>query len=343
MLSFAQPYLLTLLPLTVLFGWWHLRRRQSAIRYSSLALLPTSAGGRARRKRWGEALGFSIAFALLILACANPRLPDLRTRIPVVGISIMLVLDTSNSMGTADFGTPQQTDIPLTRLAAAKHAFRIFVQGGPTETGTTLPGRTSDRIGLVTYAKVPRTTSPLTLNHSVLLKVLENQDVQSGVNAGTNIGDAIAEGVIRLTAAGDNQKGVMILLSDGEHNRVGDGVLLPLQAAQLAAKYRIPIYTIDCGGNPEQYDKPEDQKQRREGRMVLEGIAKLTEAQAFTANNVAELEKVYQAIDQLERTPEVSYRYRRYHEYGPWCAGLAFVLLMTLGLLERTLWHRVPE
>jgi len=342
MLDFAQPYFLAFLPFAVLFGWWHLRRRQPALRYSSLALLPTSARSRASRKRWGEALGFSVAIALLILACANPRLPDLRTRIPVEGISIMLVLDTSNSMGTADFGTPQQNDIPLTRLAAAKHAFRIFVQGGPTETGTTLPGRASDRIGLVTYAKVPRTTSPLTLNHTVLLKVLENQEVQSGVNAGTNIGDAIAEAVIRLTAAGGNQKSVMILLGDGEHNRVGDDVLLPLQAAQLAAKYRIPIYTIDCGGNPEQYEKPEDQKQRRDGRMVLEGVARLTEAQSFTANNVAELEQVYEAIDQLERTPEVSYRYRRFHEYGPWCAGIAFALLMVVGLLERTLWHRVP-
>jgi Ca-activated chloride channel family protein len=91
-----------------------------------------------------------LVLALLILALANPRRPDLQTRIPVDGISVLLVLDTSNSMGTPDFGAADGPS--LTRLEAAKLAFRLFAAGGEAQDGTRFEGRPSDRLGLVTFA-----------------------------------------------------------------------------------------------------------------------------------------------------------------------------------------------
>jgi Ca-activated chloride channel family protein len=176
----------------------------------------------------------------------------------------------------------------------------------------------------------------------VLLQVLDAQSVQSGLNAGTNIGDAMAEGVIRLTSTSENQKKVMILLSDGEHNKLGSETLMPFQAAQLAAKFAIPIYTIDCGGEPDPQAKPEEFKQRTDGRAVLQGVAELTNARSFVANSGADLQAVYQQIDQLERVQVQSDRFRRYQDYRPSCGILALGVLLLLLSLERTVWQRFP-
>ncbi len=54
---------------------------------------------------------------------------------------------------------------------------------------------------------------PLTHNHSVLMTVLDALRPKAGIDAGTNVGDALAEGLIRLDAAGPRRK-VLILLSD---------------------------------------------------------------------------------------------------------------------------------
>jgi Ca-activated chloride channel family protein len=134
-------------------------------------------------------------------------------------------------------------------------------------------------------------------------------------------------------------------LSDGEHNvhREGDSSpLKPRQAAQLAANLGVPVYAIDCGGDPNPNASPEEQKQREDGRLVLQAVADLTGGRAFAANSADELREVYRQIDALERRPAESFRYRRYHEYAPWCAVAAVGLLGAATLLERTWWRRVP-
>ena len=64
-----------------------------------------------------------------------------------------MVLDVSGSMGERDF---RWHDEQITRLEAAKRAFRLFVQGGDAA-GTHLPGRGGDQIGLVAFAVIPKT------------------------------------------------------------------------------------------------------------------------------------------------------------------------------------------
>jgi len=341
MLGFTFPLALLGLPLALLVGRWWLRRPRPALRYSSIGLVSGLPQSRAVRVRWGSAILRALIVAGLVLAVADPRLPDLKTRLPVDGISIVLVLDVSNSMSTADFGTPGGT--PISRLDAAKSAFKLFVAGGTSPDGMRFEGRPNDQIGLVTFAAVTRTTCPLTLNHSVLLTVLDDQAVLTGVDAGTNIGDAIAEGLIRLEGVGNNRKKVMILLSDGEHNALGGEKLLPLPAAQLAAHFQVPVYTIDCGGDPDPTAKPEEQKQREDGRAAMAAVATLTKGQSFAANSASELQAVCRSIDELERTPTESARYRRYQHLGLWCGITAVAMLLILVLLEKTIWRRIPD
>ncbi|MCZ2342419.1 MAG: VWA domain-containing protein [Bacteroidales bacterium] len=338
MIDFGHPELLLLLPCAAILGIIGWQRRRFAFRFSDFRLfrgLPS--GRRAVWVKWTGAIGRAVIIFLLILAAANPRSPDHRTRIPTKGIAIVLALDISGSMATPDFGWEGEA---VSRLDAAKSSFRLFVAGGTTISGYQFPGRLTDQIGLITFAAIPRTACPLTLNHSVLLSVLNAQQPRTGIDAGTNMGDAIAEGVIRLNAAGSERAKVLLVLSDGEHN-VGsrpDGPLSPRQAAQLAANLRIPIYTIDCGGTP----TGDSGAQRQAGREILMDVARMTGGRFFAADHAMELEHVYREIDTLHRETILSFRYRRYHEYGPWCGYAAVSLLLLLCVLERTIGRRFP-
>ncbi|HET6573329.1 MAG TPA: VWA domain-containing protein [Fimbriiglobus sp.] len=341
--SFANPEFLLLAPLAVLVAWWWARRRRPALRYSDVRLLAGLPRGRARWANWGGAALRGLAVLAAVLAAAGPRTPDLRTRLPAEGIAIVLVLDVSGSMATPDFA-PSPGGPPVSRLDAAKQTLRLFVAGGDVPDGTHFDGRPRDQIGLVAFAAVPETAVPLTLNHSVLLAVLDTLQPKAGIDAGTNVGDALAEGLLRLDAAGPRRK-VMVLLSDGEHNVLKSGAdapLKPRQAAQLAANLGVPVYAVDCGGEPRPDAMPDEVKQRADGRRVLEAVAALTGGRSFAADTADELRAVYKEIDALERQPAETFRYRRYHEFYPWCAVAAVGLLGAAYLLDRTWWRRVP-
>lgn len=343
-MSFAAPQFLLLLPLAPLVAWWWLRRRLPALRYADLSLVDGLPRGRAAAaRRLSAGLRGTIVLGV-VLALAGPRLPDESTRLPTEGIAILFACDVSGSMAERDF-VWAAGEKPGSRLEAAKRAFALFVDGGEAPDGARFEGRRGDQIGLVTFAAWPHTECPLTLNHAVLLSVLHAQTPkEGGLDAGTNVGDAIAEGLIRLKAAGDRRR-VLILLSDGEHNATADGPdspYTPLQAAQLAANLKVPVYTIDCGGDPKPDAADEDRKQREEGRAVLRRVADLTNGRSFVANSGTDLREIYEQIDRLERKPIVSFTYRRYHELFPWLTTAAGATLVLLVVLETIVWRRVP-
>jgi Ca-activated chloride channel homolog len=294
----------------------------------------------------GEALR-AIAVTAAIVALSGPRSPDLRTRVPAEGIAIVFALDTSGSMEEPSF-IWDAGSVPISRREAAKRAFRLFVAGGDGPDGTHFDGRSTERgtdaVGLVTFSNWPHPLCPPTLNHSVLLNVLESVRPATARDTATNIGDAIAEGVLHLDRNSAKRK-VLILLSDGEHNLdLADKdrqPLKPRQAASLAANLGIPIYAIDVGGDPPA-DNSEAAKQRLAGRQINESVAEMTAGKSFTANDGEQLLEVCRQIDAMERQPIVSHVYRRYHEYYPWLALLAVGLGVLCMGLEQTIWRRVP-
>ena len=344
MIQFANLRFLWLAPLATILAWWWMRRSRPALRYSDSRLFTGLPSGRAQRAKWGGAMLRSLACLALIVACAGPRRPDLQTRLPAEGISIVLALDVSGSMGEKDAvwspGSPA-----ISRLEAARRSFTLFVIGGDAPDGTSFEPRDSDQVGLVTFAALPETVCPLTLNHSVLLRVSERLEPKAGLDAGTNVGDAIAEGLIRLEKGAGDRRKVLILLSDGEHNVSKEGAsdpLKPRQAARLASNLGIKIYTIDAGGEPSLGMPAELQEQRRAGRETLRAVSEMTGGQSFAATSGSELLAAYKEISTLEKSPVESFQYRRFFEYYPWFAVAAFVLILTAHLLERTRWRVVP-
>jgi Ca-activated chloride channel family protein len=338
MLTFAAPVWFWAALLGPVVAWWWLRRKQPALRYSDVSLVEGLPRGRAAAARWGGAVGRGLVVTLLAVACAGPRVPDLKSKLPAEGVALALVVDVSGSMATPDTNAPG-----VTRLGSAKAAFRLLVAGGTAADGTVLPGRAEDPIALVTFAAVPDTACPLTLNHSAVLAALDALKPKEAIDAGTNIGDAIAEGLIRLTAAGGRRK-VVILLTDGEHNLAKEGPdapLKPRQAAQLAANLGIPVHTVDCGTDPGPGSDPDDAVRRAEGKKLLADVAAMTGGTAFRATNGAEMQNVLVEIVRLERTSVEGVVYRRYDEWYGRVALAAAGVLFTMLLLEVTVWRRI--
>jgi Ca-activated chloride channel family protein len=339
-MQFAYPQAWLLTPLVFLAAWLWFRRWRGAVCYSEVALFDGVCGRRAWISRWGGLFGRLAVGVFLVMACAGPRRPDERTRLPAEGIAVVMVLDVSGSMNEPVKWSSDPTEI--SRLEAARRVFLLFVFGGATPEGVDFPGRPSDAIGLVTFAAVPQTVCPLTFNHmSVLRQQVERLEPKAGIDAGTNIGDALAEGLIRLQAAPHLRK-VLILLSDGEHTHITDTNLRPRQAAQLAANLGIPIHTIDAAGELPADSTPEMRQNREIGRQTLQDIAAMTGGQYFAASDGMALREAFRQLDRLERTPITTYLYRRYFEYYPHAIAAALLGLFLLRLLEGSWWRSWP-
>ena len=352
MLSFTNPEFLWLTPLALVVAWWWRRRRRPALRFSDVSGFGNRTGRRASVASWGGPVLRGLACVCLVVACAGPRRPDTETSLPSEGIALVMALDVSGSMGTEDVAWNLNSP-PVSRLDAARRALKLFLAGGDAPDGTNFKPRPGDSVGLVVFAAVPQTACPLTLNHSVFFKVVDGLQPRGGVDAGTNIGDSLAEAIIRLDAVDNPKKArVLILLSDGEHNVFKEDVpdakkpgidrtLKPREAAQLAANLNVKIYTIDAGGEPPPGSTPDMVAQRKAGRQALKDVAEMTNGKSFQATSGTDLLAAYREISTLEKGPELAPIYRQYFEYYAWFAGAALVLILSTHALDRTLWRAV--
>ena len=347
MIEFACPAFLLLALTAPPLLWLQLRGRRTALRHPAGNMLAGLPSGRTRLARWGGALLRTLAFLLLAVALAGPRTPDLHTRIDAEGVAVMMLVDVSGSMATHDFDWQGE---PISRLDAVKRVFRLFVAGGQGDDARSFQGRPTDAIGLAVFATRPQTACPLTLSHSVLLRLLDDEQPRSVPGESeTNISDAVALGLHRLQSAGPRRK-VLVLLTDGEHNVPNPrSDWSPRQAAQIAASLDVPIYTIDAGGGDGLAEPGAEAGigespalARERAVRTLEDMAKVTHGQYFRAGDTAGLLDACRAIDRLERTDVKSFEYRKYHEGYPWFAGAALMLFALTLALDLTFWRRLP-
>jgi Ca-activated chloride channel family protein len=292
--------------------------------------------GRARIADWVDAILHGEALATLVVALSGPRLP-LPTPLVTEGIAVELVVDVSGSMRETDFlwdGTP------ISRFDAVQRVFRLFIQGGPGPDGTTFPGRSQDLIGLVTFATYPDSPAPLTLSHTVLLQLLDSEQPRPLDEAQTNIGDAIAEALMRLEEAGQRRK-ILVLLTDGEHNFPGPAhapAKTPRWAAQRAADLGVPIYAIDAGSDVGA-SAPEI---RRAGKESLQEAARMTGGAYFEARDSSALLNACREIDKLERRPIDSPLLKRHRDFHAAFGLAALVFFLLARAWNATIGGRLP-
>ncbi len=352
---FHSPWyflLLLLLPLVV----WRLfaKRRKPAIGFSSVALARKISPTLRQRMAWLPSVLTIGSIVFLIFGLARPREGREQTVADSEGIAIEMVVDRSGSMRAMDFKIDGEN---VDRLTAIKSVAGKFVAGGDG-----LDGRFSDLVGLITFARYADGQTPPTLDHSFLVsKLNETQIVEYRSEDGTAIGDSIALAVEKLNALDDRQdekvkSKIIILLTDGE-NTVGE--LEPTQASEIAQTMGIKVYTIGVGT---QGRAPVPMTDSFSGRtriqmipvnideVTLQKVADMTGGKYFRATDTDSLEKIYEEIDQLEKTKVEAKHFVDYRELAvqPFKAGLltvppmiliAFVLLFVRVVLQQT-WLR---
>jgi len=339
-LYWLHPWVLWgLLLLPLLWMLWRRRTRRPVIRFSSLDTLRAAGGGAARRARVILPILRTVALFCLLIAAARPQRPDETSRIYAEGVAIQMVVDTSGSMRDFDLSPP---GVRMSRLAVVKDVFRKFVLG---DDDLNLPGRENDLIGMIRFARYADSVCPLTLDHDNLLEVLKHAEiVRTRAEDGTAIGDGLALAVERLkdlkrtTGSGEQLKiisRVVILLTDGENNF---GMVSPEQAGEMAATYGIKVYTILAGTGQNVgfgHRLPVNDEQ-------LKGIASVTGGKHFNARDRESLNKVYEEIDQLERTRTEERTYREWGELAHTWLIAAFICLGLQTLLDATRMRKIP-
>ncbi|HEX9740428.1 MAG TPA: VWA domain-containing protein [Ignavibacteriaceae bacterium] len=327
-ITFAYPwvlYFLLIVPLMALWYWFKGQNAIPSLNYSSLRIFKELKPTWRERLKYLPAIFRMSAVALLIIALARPQNFQSGENIYTEGIDITMVLDISGSM--------LAEDLKPNRLNAAKDVIDEFVQA-----------RTTDRIGLVVFARDAFTQCPLTIDYSVLRNLLS--EIKSGmIEDGTAIGNAIANGVNRLKESKAKSK-VMILLTDGVNNA---GEVDPISAAQIAKTFKIRVYTIGVGTRgeaPYPVQTPFGTRYQMVpveiDENVLKEIAKLTDGAYFRATDNKKLKEIYETIDKLEKTKVEITSYRNAKElFYSWLGGGLILLLLELSL-SRTILRKLP-
>jgi Ca-activated chloride channel family protein len=330
--QFVHPEFLFLLLLLPLLAIWKGRWGQPvAVRMPSTqdAL---EAGAKPRSKVGGfmAFLGL-LALALLIVAFARPRYGKGSTDIEASGIDIALALDVSGSMEALDF---QLEGRPVNRLEAVKDVVGKFVGQRP-----------NDKLGIVAFAGRPYLVSPLTMDQNFLAKRVAT--VKMGqVEDGTAIGSAIASAVSHLKDSTAKSR-IVILLTDGVNNA---GAVNPETAAEAAKTLGIKIYTIGAGTRGDAPVPVQDgfgrthlQTMKVEiDEEMLQKVAEATGGQYFRATDTNSLEKIYDSINQLEKTTRKLKKYQQYDELYLWFLVPGLCLMLLELVLSQTIFRRLP-
>ncbi|MBE6303025.1 MAG: VWA domain-containing protein [Bacteroidales bacterium] len=267
-----------------------------------------------------------VTMAMIIIVLARPQSTNRWQNTEVEGIDIMLAMDVSTSM--------LAMDLSPNRLEAAKQVAAEFVNGRP-----------NDNIGLTIFAGESFTQCPLTVDHAVLLNMLNSVKcdivAQGIIEDGTAIGMGVANAVSRLKESKAKSK-VIILLTDGSNNR---GEISPEAAAEIAKQFGVRVYTIGVGTNgeaPYPYNGHVINVPVEIDETTLNKIATITDGNFYRATSNSKLKEVYEKIDQLERTKlNVKEFSKREEEYAIFAIIAMAALLLEL-LLRYTVLKRIP-
>lgn len=320
--EFANTYflwLLGLIPICISWYIWKNRRQQPSFRVSTISRLHVKALTRVQVRHTLFVLRM-IACSALIIACARPQKSFSERIINSEGLDIMITLDVSGSMMTADV-------IP-SRLEAAKQVADSFISK-----------RVNDRIGLVLFAEEAFTASPVTIDHAALRQIVEAVHTMEMAD-GTAIGMGLGTAMNHLKEV-HGKSNVIILITDGENNA---GTVLPLEAAQLARAYGIRVYTIGLVLEKTQLQLSPNLKlpsNYLNGSDLLKRISTVTGGKFFVANDKKGLEMVFQEINLLEKTKADVRSYRRYTDFFYPLALLASLALLIEILLRFTFFKSV--
>ncbi|MEO0652408.1 MAG: VWA domain-containing protein [Planctomycetota bacterium] len=267
----------------------------------------------------------ALALVLFCVALARPLRTDVRSTEVTEGVDILTLLDRSSSMLNEDMERGR------TRLEVAREVLGEFARRRMTDRVDA-----ADSVGLIAFAGYPDLVCPITLDSEAFadfLATVQHAQPRSDED-GTAIGAALAKAVV-LLGESEAKSRVAVLLTDGE-NTIWS--VTPEEAGALAEEKGIVVHTIFVGSG----------SRTPFGRTVavdtseLERIAERTGGRFWRAREREQLEQVYAAIEELEKTPrERLDEVETYDLYPPFLfGGLLAYLVAWVGAL--TVGRRLP-
>ncbi|MFZ4723880.1 MAG: vWA domain-containing protein [Paludibacter sp.] len=316
--------LLLIIPIVFLYVW-KMQQSDASLQISShqkLAQFPKSLKVKLRHVPF---IFRNLALIFIIFAIARPQASNSWRTENTEGIDIMMALDIS--------GTMMAEDLKPNRLEAAKSVASEFILSRP-----------NDNIGLVIFSGESFTQCPLTSDHAVLVNLFKG--VNYGlIEDGTAIGLGLANAVSRIKESKAKSK-VIILLTDGSNNR---GDIAPITAAEIAKTFGIRVYAIGVGSYgvvnipvPTPMGIQYQQMQSEFDEKSLQSIAGMTGGKYFRATDNSKLRRIYQEIDQLEKTKINVREYSKKNEQFFLFSLMAFIFLILEVMLRNTLLRRIP-
>jgi Ca-activated chloride channel family protein len=308
----AYIWMFLLLPLPLLMYWLlpPFRIRSASLQIPNLEKTEAVTGLQARtsalvrRRNIVVWIGLMIIWILLLATLSSPQIvgePEMKVK---TSRNFLIVADISFSMAAKDWEIDGER---VTRWEAVKDVMHDFIQR-----------REGDRMGLIFFGSSAYIQAPFTPDLHTVDQLLDEADVGMAGQM-TNIGKAIVKGIEMFDQDTIKTK-VMLVLTDG----VDSGTdILPLDAADLAKKDTIHIYTIGIG-DPLKPGSDLDEN-------TLEEIADMTDAQYFRAIDAEKLEEIYAALDELEpiEYEEETYKPRTLLYPYPLAAAIALSLLLS--------------
>ena len=267
---------------------------------------------------------------LIVIGLARPQIVQGKETITGEGIDIALAVDISGSMASLDFQ-------PDNRLQTSKQVIENFIGE-----------RTYDRIGLVVFASEAFAQSPLTLDHNMVERSLEQVELATdlGLEDGTAIGSGIANAANMLTNSTADSK-IIILLTDGVNN---SGQIDPLTAAEAAKALGIKVYTIGAGKTGEVPVPVQGMfggttiayQESQLDEATLQQVADITGGKFYRATDADALKAIYDEINQLEQSQIEVEVYNQYVELAIWVLLPALFLFLIEMALRNTIFRTIP-
>lgn len=277
----AHLWVFWLLPLPFLIYWLlpPLRLKSASLSIPNFKKVqeytgekPRSSAVVKRRNIFSFALLFVI-WVLLLGALSSPQLvaePEMKVK---TSRNFLIVADISFSMAQNDWIENGQR---VRRWDGVKSVMHDFIDK-----------REGDRMGLIFFGSSAYIQAPFTPDLVTVDAMLEEADVGMAGQM-TNIGKAIVKG-IEMFDQDTIQTKVMLLLTDG----VDAGTdILPLDAADMAKKDSILVYTIGIG-DPNSGGSDLDEN-------TLIEISEMTDAKYFRAIDADRLNDIYDELNTLE-------------------------------------------
>ncbi len=295
--SFEYPYIFLLILLFIVCNIF-CKIKNQAIIFPHIDILVAS---RDRKFSVTKILKW-MTIILSITALASPVIENKIEIEKRDGYAITLALDASGSMS---YGFDKKL---IGYGVDVENKFDVSIQMAQDF----IKKRVNDQIGVVVFGDFAYVATPLTYDKYSIKKILDGLSVGIAGSTYTVINDALFTSS-KLFKNSNVKTKIIILLTDGISR--GDNVPFDV-ALRLTQQYNIKVYTIGIGKSGEFNEKH------------LDLIAKRSKGEFFTAENKETLKKVYEMIDELEKSEIKSQKYIKKSYLFEYPLFLAFISLL---------------